>query len=142
MQIQVNPYLVFDGQCEEAFRFYEKVTGGRIQAMLRCGETPAKDHMPPEMHDKIMHACLMFGEHALMGSDAPTPQFTAMKGMSVALHTQTPEEAERVFAQLSDGGTVEMPLQPTFWAQRFGTFTDRYGTPWMINCSITEPDCG
>lgn len=141
MQVQVNPYLVFEGQCEAAFKFYEKCLNGKIQALLRFGETPAAEHSPKEMHDKIIHACLMFGEHALMGSDAPAPQFQAMKGMSVAVHTKEPADAERIFAALAEGGTVGMQLQPTFWAQRFGTLTDRFGTPWMVNCSIVEPDC-
>jgi PhnB protein len=102
--------------------------------MLRVGETPAAEHMPKDMQDKIMHACLMIGDVALMGSDAPAEHFEKMRGMSVALHIEKPADAERLFGILADGGNVTMPLAQTFWAERFGTLTDRFGTPWMINC--------
>lgn len=132
--MQLNPYLVFSGQCEEAFRFYEKALGGKIQALLRVGETPAAEHMPKDMQDKIMHACLMIGDIALMGSDSPPEQYEKMQGMSVALHIDKPADAERTFKVLSEGGKVTMPLTQTFWAERFGMLTDRFGTPWMVNC--------
>lgn len=132
--MQLNPYLVFSGQCEEAFTFYAKALGGEIQAMLRCGETPVADQMPKEMANKIMHACLMIGDVALMGSDSPPEQYEKMQGMSVALHIDKPADAERTFNTLAEGGQVTMPLTETFWAERFGMLTDRFGTPWMINC--------
>ena len=142
--MQLNPYLVFSGQCEEAFRFYEKTLGGTIQALLRVNETPAAEHMPENMANKIMHACLMIGDVALMGSDAPPEQYEKMQGMSVALHIDKPADAERTFDVLAQGGQVTMPLTETFWAERFGMVTDRFGTPWMINCGgkvAAQGDC-
>lgn len=132
--MQLNPYLVFNGQCEAAFKFYEKCLGGKIQALLRCSETPVADQMPKDMQDQIMHACLMIGDEALMGSDAPAEQYQKMQGMSVAIHIEKPADAERTFNALAEGGTIGMPLTQTFWAERFGMLTDKFGTPWMINC--------
>jgi len=132
--VQLNPYLTFSGQCEAAFRFYAEVLGGTIEAMIPHAGTPAADHVPPEWHDKIMHARLTVGDETLMGSDAPPGRYEAMKGFSVTLGIADPADAERIFQALAQGGTVRMPIQPTFWAQRFGMLVDRFGTPWMINC--------
>jgi PhnB protein len=96
--------------------------------------TPAAEHAPPEWQSEIMHARLSIGDQVLMASDSP-PQYQApMKGFSVSLNVDSIAEAERIFAAFAEGGTVGMPLQQTFWATRFGMLTDRFGTPWMINC--------
>jgi PhnB protein len=128
-----NPYLIFNGTCEQAFKLYEGVLGGRITAMYRFGETPASGQADPAFADKIMHATLQFGDNYLMASDAPPQHFAPMQGMSVSLNVHSVEDAERIFAALADGGLVKMPIQQTFWAERFGMLTDRFGTPWMIN---------
>lgn len=132
--MQLNPYLNFNGQCESAFKFYEKCLGGKITAMLTFGSSPRAEQTPPEWHDKIMHARLTVGEAVLMASDAPPGHYEKTKGMSIALNTEKPEEAERIFAALSENGTVQMPIQSTFWAARFGMLVDQFGIPWMINC--------
>jgi len=132
--MQVNPYLTFSGQCEEAFRFYEKVLGGKIEAMMPHRGSPMEQHVPPEWRSKIMHARLRFGDEVLMASDAPPDRYQPMQGFSVTLGIEDPVEAERVFHALSEQGTVQMPLEKTFWALRFGMLVDRFGTPWMINC--------
>jgi PhnB protein len=132
--MKMNPYLNFKGNCEEAMRFYAKVLGGEILAMMTFEGTPAAEHVPAATRKNIMHACLKFGETRLMASDCPNDQFEPMKGMYVALHPETPDEAERIFRDLSEGATVQMPLAETFWAHRFGMMVDRFGTPWMINC--------
>jgi PhnB protein len=132
--MQLNPYLFFNGQCEAAFKFYEKVLGGKIKAMMPHEGTPAAEHVPPEWRKKIIHARLIVGEKILMGSDAPPDRYEAMKGFSVHFGVDKPAEAERIFQALSEKGTVRMPLQKTFWASRFGMLTDQFGTPWMINC--------
>jgi PhnB protein len=132
--MQLNPYLTFDGQCEAAFRFYEQALGGKVEAMMTYADSPMADQTPPEMRGKIMHARLLLGGSVLMGSDSPAGPFEAMKGISVTLGIDEPAEADRVFNALSAGGTVTMPIQETFWARRFGMVTDRFGTPWMINC--------
>jgi PhnB protein len=132
--MQMNPYLFFSGNCEAAFKFYEKALGGKIEAMLPHEGTPAAEHVPAEWRSKIMHARLVVGPLVLMGSDAP-PQFQKpMQGFSVSLGIDKPAEAERVFKALSESGTVTMPLEKTFWAERFGMLVDQFGTPWMINC--------
>jgi PhnB protein len=135
--MQLVPYLNFNGQCEEAFKFYEQCLGGKIVAMFTHRETPAAEHVSPEWQDRIMHARLVVGDAVLMGSDSPPEHFEEQKGMSVSLHLDDPAEAERIFHALAEGGDVRMPIQETFWAHRFGMLVDRFGTPWMINCEKT-----
>jgi PhnB protein len=132
--MKLNPYLTFDGRCEAAFKFYEKVLGGKTEAMMTYGSSPMAEQTQPEWRDKIMHARITVGDQMLMASDAPPDRYQAMKGFMVTLGIDDPAEAERVFHALSEGGTVQMPIQKTFWAARFAMFVDRFGTPWMINC--------
>jgi len=132
--MSLNPYLTFNGNCEAAFKFYERVLGGKIEAMMPHAGTPAEGHVPPEWNSKIMHARLNIDGDLLMGSDAPPQHQEPMKGFSVSLQVKEPKEAERVFKALSEGGAVKMPLEETFWAARFGMLVDRFGTPWMVNC--------
>jgi PhnB protein len=132
--MQLNPYLTFNGECEAAFKFYERILGGKIGAMMRYGGSPMADKTPSDWHDKIMHARITVGDKVLMGSDAPPGHQEAMKGISVSLGIDEPAEADRIFNALAEGGKVGMPIQPTFWALRFGMLVDRFGTPWMINC--------
>jgi|SRR5262245_7488984 len=132
--MQLNPYLTFKGQCEEAFKFYEKCLGGKIVAMVPHTGTPAAEHVPAEWRNKILHARLTIGDQVLMGSDAPPDRYEPSKGFSVTLGINDPAEAERVFKALAEKGTVQMPLEQTFWALRFGMLVDRFGIPWMINC--------
>jgi PhnB protein len=136
--MQLNPYLTFKGDCEAAFKFYEKVLGGKIEAMLPHEGTPAEEHVPPEWRKKIMHARLVVGDKVLMGSDAPPSCSEDMKGFSVTLGITDPAEAERIFHALAKDGTVRMPIQETFWAARFGMLVDQFGTPWMINCELAQ----
>ncbi|HXA64294.1 MAG TPA: VOC family protein [Bryobacteraceae bacterium] len=131
--MQLNPYLTFNGQCEAAFKFYEKCLGGKIEAMIAHTGTPAEQHVPPEWREKIMHARLAVNDEVLMGSDAPPDHYKEPKGFSVSLQFKDIKEAERVFHALAENGKVGMPLQQTFWAARFGTVVDRFGIPWMIN---------
>ena len=132
--MQLNPYLMFNGQCEAAFKYYANVLNGKIEAMLPHEGSPAAEHVPPEWRKKIMHARLSVGDQVLMASDAPPGHQAPMNGFSVSLNVDDPAEAERVFHALAENGTVRMPIQETFWAVRFGMLTDRFGTPWMINC--------
>jgi len=132
--MRLNPHLSFDGRCEAAFKFYEKVLGGKISAMVTFGETPMKEQMPAAWHGKIAHARLIIGDEVLMGGDPPPERYQAPKGITVMLNIADPMEAERVFTALSESGTVTMPIAETFWARRFGMLTDQFGTPWMVNC--------
>ena len=131
--MRVNPYLLFNGRCQEAFTFYAECLGGKIEAMLPHAGTPAEGHVPPEWREKIMHARLSLGEDVIMGSDAPPGHFEPPKGFSVTIQLTDPAEADRIFQRLSDGATVTMPIQQTFWAARFGMLVDRFGTPWIVN---------
>jgi PhnB protein len=132
--VQFNPYLNFNGNCEAAFKYYQKVLGGKIEAMIPFEGSPAAEHSSPEMRKKIMHARLIVDGQPLMGSDCPPEHFQPMQGMSVALNVAEPAEADRVFHALAEKGTVQMPIEETFWAHRFGMLVDQFGTPWMINC--------
>lgn len=130
----LNPYLNFNGQCEAAFNLYEKVLGGKIEFKMTHGESPMADKVSADWQKKIMHATLRVGDNVLMGSDAPPQYYQKPQGFSVSYSAKKPEDAERIFKALSEKGSVQMPLQQTFWAKRFGMFTDQFGIPWMINC--------
>jgi PhnB protein len=129
----LNPYLTFDGRCRDAFELYARVLRGKIEAIFTHAESPMADQAPPAWRDKVMHARLVAGDQVLMGSDA-TERYERPAGFSVTIGVGEPAEAERIFRELSEGGTVGMPMQQTFWALRFGTLTDRFGIPWMVNC--------
>ena len=109
--MQLNPYLSFNGQCEAAFKFYEQCFGG-----------------------KILHASLTVAGQTLMGADAPPERYQKPLGMHVTIGLTDVAEAGRIFAARAENGTVEMPLQETFWAVGFGLVVDRFGIPWMVNC--------
>ena len=132
--MQLNPYISFNGNCEQAFRFYHKVLGGEIVAMFPHAGTPAESHVAPEWRDKIMHAALRIGDQWLMGGDPPPGNYHKPQGFCVSVHVQDPAEADRVFQALSEGGRVTMPIQETFWALRFGMLIDKFDVPWMVNC--------
>ncbi len=132
--MKINSHILFNGRCEEAFKFYEKSLGGKIQFILPYGESPSATQVPANWQQKIMHATISLGDQTLMGCDAPPDHYDQPKGFSVALHTSDPAEAERAFNQLSQNGAVKMPLQETFWATRFGMLVDQFGIPWMVNC--------
>ncbi|WP_017301472.1 VOC family protein [Nodosilinea nodulosa] len=135
--MKLNPYLSFDGNCEAAFKFYEKVLGGKVGGMMTYGESPMAEQTSPDWHGKVMHVYMTLGDQEIMGADSPPDYFEASQGMSVLISTEDAAEAERVFEQLAENGTVKMPIQETFWADRFGMLVDQFGTPWMINCSKT-----
>ena len=131
--MQVNPYLSFNGECAEAFKFYESCLGGELFIMT-YGQSPEGPY-EPGAENRIMHASLRIGNTPLMGSDVPPQWAKPPAGFTVSLQVDTVEEAEKVFGALSNGGSVTMPLAETSWAKSFGMFTDRFGIPWMVNCS-------
>lgn len=135
--MQATPYLHFNGNCQEAFRFYEKVLGGKIEALHTYAQMPpgTPPMAPP---DKIMHASLRAGNVHLMGSDAADGYYERPQGFRVCLSVPQPEEADRLFAALSPGGQIMMPIQETFFSRRFAMFSDRFGTPWMVECPMQE----
>ena len=132
--MQLNPYLSFNGQCEAAFKFYERCLGGKIECMMTYESRPGEYPVPPEWDKKILHATLKVGDQALMGADVPAGRYQKTQGFSLTLGLKDQAEAERIFKELAEEGTVEMALQETFWAVRFGVLVDRFGIPWTINC--------
>ena len=130
--ISTNTYLNFSGNCEEAFQFYEKTLHGKIIMTHRMSDMP----MPcPEGKEKqIAHIRMRIGDDILMGSDSPSQQESKPSGFAVNVGVDTPQEADRIFIALAEGGVTHMPIAETFWAHRFGMCTDRFGTPWMVNC--------
>ena len=133
--MDLNAYLLYNGQCKEAFSFYARVLSGKITMMSTHGESPMADQVPPDWRDKIIHARLEIGGQVVMGSDTPSQHFEAPQGFSMSIGIPTPAEGERIFNALSEGGTIKMPFQKTFWSSGFGMFTDRFGIPWMVNCN-------
>ncbi len=118
---EVNAYLVFKGECE-------------ADMAMTHGDSPMSEKVPAEWRNKIMHARMTVGNTVLMGSDAPPDRYEEPKGFSLSIGIKDPAEAERMFNELAAGGKVQMPLQQTFWAAKFGMLVDRFGIPWMINC--------
>lgn len=133
--MQINPYVNFDGKCREAFDFYARVLGGEIVMISTFGEMPEEMQAGEEWRDKIMHVTLVANGQTLMGSDAPPAYYSKPQGLHVTLTVDTPDEAERLYGALSEGGTIFLELQETVWAQRFAMFADRFGTPWMVSCN-------
>ena len=140
----VNIYLTFDGNCEEAFNFYQSVFGGEFENLSRFGEMPPQEDMPPvpeEIKDQLMHVSLPISkETVLMGSDKGggwSPDLKPGNNFSISVNTETKEEAERIMNTLAEGGNVTMPFDKTFWDSWFGMFTDRFGINWMVNAPIS-----
>jgi PhnB protein len=137
--VQVNAYLNFTGQCEEAFQFYEQLLGGKIEGLFRYSGSPMDGQMPPDWGNKIMHATLSVEHNQIMGADTPPGQGGGpAKRFCMSIGLKDPDEAKRIFNGLAEGGSVQMPLQQTFWAAQFGMLVDRFGIPWMINCEMPK----
>jgi PhnB protein len=132
--MQLNSYLHFNGQCEEAFKFYEKCLGGKIGALIPFDSMPTPEQLPAEWRTKIVHARMTVGEQVLMGMDAAPPHFHQPQGFHVNIGCRDTKEGKRVFDALSENGKVTMPFGPTPWAPGFGMVIDQFGTPWMVNC--------
>lgn len=133
--MQALPHLHFKGNCSEAFGFYAKTLGGRIAFSMTYGESPAAAQTPAEVRDQVIHARLELGSQAITGCDAPADRYQTPQGFSVLAEVAEPTEAERIFGALAERGAISMPFQETFWARGFGMCTDRFGIPWMVNCS-------
>jgi PhnB protein len=127
----LTPHLSFNGQCEAAFKFYERCLGGTIITMLTWGDSPMAT---PEMERKILHATLRIGDSMLAGSDLPPGQYQKPQGCQVLIGIDDVVKAKRIFNALAKNGTVQMPFQKTFWSRGFGVLTDQFGIPWEINC--------
>jgi PhnB protein len=137
MIMQVQSYLNFGGRCEEALAFYKKSLGAEVTMMMRMKEVPDPAmKAPPGMDEKIMHSAFKIGDTTLMASDGMGPGKAEFKGMTLSINLKDVAEAKRVFAALSDGGSVQMPLMKTFWTSSWGLLTDQFGVPWMVNVEV------
>jgi PhnB protein len=131
----VQPYLFFNGSCEQAVEFYRKALGAEVEMLMRFKDSPEAHQpgmVPPGFENKIMHASLRIGETTVMASDGCSAEKTNFHGFSLSLTVSNEAEADRVFAALAEGGQVRMPLAKTFWSPRFGMLEDRFGVGWMI----------
>ncbi len=131
--MKLNPYLNFGGNCEEAFKFYEKHLGGKIVSIFRWNQMPdAEKHTPPGYGDAVLHARIAIGETVILASDVPPDLFKPMRSVYLCLSVDSSEEAERIYILLTEGGEVFMKMGETFFAHRFGQFRDKFGTNWMV----------
>jgi PhnB protein len=130
--MQVQPYLSFEGRCEEAVELYRKALGAEVTALMRFKESPDPGMCSPGSLDKVMHMSFRIGDTTLLASDGRCTGQPNFEGISLTLTVPNDAEAERLFASLADGGQVQMPLTKTFFSSRFGMVADRFGVPWMI----------
>ena len=132
--MQVSFHLVFGGQCEAAFQFYERALGGKIVNLLTYGNSPTTEQVPAEWRSKVVHATFAVGATVLAGVDVLPERYMRPQGFYVLLSVDDTMEAERIFSALAEDGEVQMTMQKTFWSARFGVLTDQFGIPWEINC--------
>lgn len=134
--LKLNPYLNFEGTTEEAFNFYKSIFGGEFVALQRFSNVPGMDKLSAEDGKKLMHVSLMIGDNTLMGTDTLTAMghtVTMGTNVSLSLHPESKEEADRLFAGLQEGGSVELPMEDASWGDYFGMVKDKFGIKWMIN---------
>ena len=137
----LNTYLNFDGNCREAFDFYRSVFGGEFMILQTFGDAPSEYQPPEDEQDKVMHVSLPIGDNILMGSDIPSNMgMTLVSGnnFSISVSPESRDDAARLFAALSDGGTVTMPMQDMFWGSYFGSCADKFGVNWQVNCEQAQ----
>jgi PhnB protein len=130
--MQLHTYLNYGGNCEQAFRFYEQHLGGKITMLMKHGEQPNPANVPPGWKDAVLHARMDLGGTELLGADIPPDRFQPIRSAYLSLTVSSTDEAERIFALLSEGGEIFMPMQETFFAFRFAMLRDRFGTSWML----------
>ena len=135
----IKPYITFTGNCEEAINFYTEKLGGQILFMQRYGESPMKG-MGPD--DAIIHATIKIGDSIIMASDNCSKDHPTKVGnnISLAMGANEPSDADAMFEKMSEGASIIMPIQETYWAQRFGMLIDKFGVNWMFNCDKPEAD--
>lgn len=130
--MQIQPYLFFDGRCDEAIAFYKKTLKAEVVMLMRFKDAPDQSMVKPESVDKVMHAALKIGETVILVSDGNCTSQAEFRGFSLTITASSDAEAEKTFAALGEGGEVRMPMAPTFFATRFGMLSDRFGVGWMV----------
>lgn len=137
--MKTNLHLGFTGKCDEAFSYYEKVFGTKRLITMRYGDAPPGTPVPPGTKDLVMHTALPVGSITLMGADAPPGSGKPLGGFQISLDDQDEATVKRLFDELSDGGSIMMPLQKTFWSPLFGMCTDKFGVSWMVSIPGPQP---
>ncbi|HMC19463.1 MAG TPA: VOC family protein [Gemmatimonadales bacterium] len=130
--MKLDVYLNYGGNCEQAFRFYEQHLGGKITMMMRHGEQPNAGNVPANWRNAVLHARIEFGKTVLMGADIPPDRFQPMRSAYLTLSADSAEQAELLYALLTDGGQIFMKMEETFFASRFAMLRDKFGTSWML----------
>lgn len=137
--MDLQPYLFFDGRCDEAIEFYRKALGAKVEMLMRYKESPEPPPpglLPAGSENKVMHSSLRIGATVLMASDGHCSGKPRFQGFSISIAVANEAEADRVFAALSEGGQVQMPLAKTFWSPKFGMVADRFGVSWMVGVVV------
>ena len=137
--MDTNLHLVFPGTCREAFAFYEKTFNSKISMTMTFGDAPAGSPVPPDSKDLVMHTSMPLGSMLLMGCDAPPGREQTLGGFQVSVSMPDEAEVKRIYAALSEGGSIQMPLSPTFWSPLFGMCTDKFGVGWMVSIPGPQP---
>lgn len=132
--MRISAHLCFDGSCEAAFRFYQRVLGGRLQTLLTYGDSPLAERTPPHLRGRILHATLRLDECDLFGADLLPEQHRPAAGFFVLLSVEDVDRGREIFTALAEGGEVLVPFERTFWSPGFGALVDRFGTPWEVSC--------
>lgn len=132
--MEIQPYLMFNGDCAEAMEFYANILDGEIKFIQHFRDAPPDEGLPPALADKVMHARLEFNDQIIMASDDPSEDYKPPAGINLQIDFENPEDAQRIFDGLAEGGSVMMKIQPTPYAKCFGMVTDKFGVTWMLNC--------
>ena len=130
--MKVQPYLFFDGKCDEALEFYKRALGAKVNALMRFGEAPDQSTIKPESKNKVMHSAFQVGETEILASDGHCLGKPSFQGFALTIHAPNDAEAKRIFNAISDGGQVQVPLDKTFFASSFGMAADKFGIGWMV----------
>ena len=134
--MQVQPYLFFDGRCDEALEFYKQTLGAEVAMLMRWKDSPDKSMCTPANENKVMHSSVRIGDTTLMASDGRNTGNPNFQGFALSINAKDDADADKLFAALSDGGKVTMPMAKTFFSPRFGMLADKFGVSWMV---ITAP---
>jgi len=137
--MNTNLHLVFDGKCRDAFAFYENTFNSKIVMTMTYGEAPAGSPVPPDSKDRVMHTAMRLGSMTLMGCDTPVGVKSPIGGFHISVDSTDEAEVKRIYAALIEGGSVQMPLGPTFWSPLFGMCTDKFGVEWMVSIPGPTP---
>jgi PhnB protein len=131
--MRVEPYLSFEGRCEEALEFYKKAIGAEVTMLMRFGESPDKSMLSPGSEKKVMHSSVKIGDSVVMATDGRNTGKANFQGISLSITANTDADAKRIFDALSDGGQLQLPLTKTFFASSFGMLSDKFGVNWMVS---------